>query len=100
MFPGIKNSFSNAPWDFHVRKFHINVWVIIVLVSSNSLNSLNGPFNSDGQEDIHKKIAQMYIICARLTSLSVTSRLEDHHLGNYFLSNLRPVVYIKVYLVR
>ena len=46
-----------------VRKFHINVWVIIVLVSSNSLNSLNGPFNSDGKEDIHKKIAQMYIIC-------------------------------------
>ena len=74
-----------------VRKFHINVWVIIVLVSSNFLNSLNDPFNSDGQEDIHKKIAKMYIICARLKSLLVTSRLEDHHLGNYFSSHLRPV---------
>ena len=83
-----------------VRKFHINVWVIIVAVSSNFLNSLNGPFNSDGQEDVHKKTAQMYIICARLKSLLVTSRLEDHHLGNYFLSHLRPVVQIKVYLVR
>ena len=76
----------------HVRKFHINVWVINVLVLSNFLNSLNDPFNSDGQEDIHKKIAQMYIICARLKSLLITSRLEDHHLGNYFLSHLRPVV--------
>ena len=75
-----------------VRKLHINVWVIIVFVSSNFLNSLNDPFNSDGQEDIHKIIAQMYVICARFKSLLVTSRLEDHHLGNYFVSHLRPVV--------
>ena len=75
-----------------VRKFHINVWVIIVLVSSNFLNSLNDPFNSDGQEDIHKKLLRCISFVARLESLLVTSRLEDHHLGNYFLSHLRPVV--------
>ena len=68
-----------------VRKFQINVWIIIVLVLSNFLNSLNGLFNSDDQEDIHKKTAQMYVICARLKSLLVTSRLEDQHLGQLFL---------------
>ena len=72
----------------HVRKFQVDVWVTIVLVLSNFLNSLNGLFISDDPQ----KTAQMYIICARLESLLVTSRLEDHHLGNYFLLHLRPIV--------
>ena len=80
---GTKNSFSNAPSDFHISVLNFGS---MFLVSNSFQNTLDGFASFHGKKDIHKKTCSGVHYLLRdfsfLASLGTQSSLENSEISS------------------